>query len=330
MTSIPDVGPATRLGHGISIIPLPLPFPSPRSVNAYVLESDVGLILIDCGADWSPGWQTLMEGFATLLLEPADVTSLVVTHLHPDHVGMAPRVTEELSCQLVMHASAATRYERYNDTPGLIERTRHLALRHGVPPELVEAIADLGPRPDFMPLLKPPDSVVEDGERIVFDSERDLTVLHTPGHEASHICLTDSLTGILFSGDHVLPRITPVIMFDEESDDPLGDYLQSLQRLVDRQIGLTYPAHGTLIERGTQRATQIILHHERRLSGMEEIVGRGPATGWRVMEEAYRPHLTPMEQRLALRETLSHLEYLRRRRQVSVFEEDGVVYYRSA
>ncbi len=64
-------------------------------------------------------------------------------------------------------------------------------------------------------------------------TSRWLEVLHTPGHEASHICLRDTRTGIVFSGDHVLPRITPVIMVDERDVDVLGQYLSSLERLID-------------------------------------------------------------------------------------------------
>jgi glyoxylase-like metal-dependent hydrolase (beta-lactamase superfamily II) len=319
-----------RLGHGVGKITLPLPFPSPPSVNAYVLDTDEGLLLLDCGVAWEPGRSTLEKGLADLGRTLGEVTVLVVTHLHPDHVGMAPRLVEETGCRLVMHRRAATLYERYNDTPGLVERTRLLARRHGVPPDLVDAVADLGPRPDWMPPLRPPDGLLDDGDRIPLGGGRTLEVLHTPGHEAAHICLRDSRTGILFAGDHVLPRITPVVMYDEALDDPLGEYMGSLQRLVDLRVGLTYPAHGTVVERGSQRAIQILLHHRRRLAGMEEVLARGPATAWRVMEEVYRPHLTPPEQRLALRETVAHLEHLRGAGRVTSFEDDGVVFYRLA
>ncbi len=219
---------------------------------------------------------------------------------------------------------------RYNDTDGYARRLRNLAGRHGTPPDLRSAFGDVGPRPSFMPPLEPPDHLVADGDRIPIGGDRHLEVLHTPGHEPAHICLVDSRTGILFSGDHVLPRITPVIMYDESVDDALGDYLTSLHRLVERHIGLTYPAHGTIIERGTLRAEQIVLHHERRLSGMADVLDRGPATAWQVMEAAYRPHLTVQEQRLALSETVSHLEHLRRTGEASTFEEDGILWYRRA
>ncbi len=319
---------AEHLGHGISTIRLPLPFRSPDTVNAYVLESGGGLTLIDCGVGSEEGMAALSSGFATLGLDMRAVDNLIVTHLHPDHVGLAPRLIEELGCRLVMHETAVGRLDRYNDTEGLIERTRRLADRHGVPRELRAALADLGPRPPWMPVMKPPDVTVTDGEMIPLGTRRNLEVIHTPGHESTHICLRDSLTGILFAGDHVLPRITPVIMYDEDAADTLGDYLASLDRLISMEIGLTYPAHGAIVERGTKRVEQIILHHDRRLSGMEDAVRLGPATAWKVLRASFRPHLSPLEQRLALRETVAHLEYLRLREHLRAFEEDGTLWYR--
>lgn len=181
-----------------------------------------------------------------------------------------------------------------------------------------------------MPMMRQPDSLVADGDRIALSDSRWLDVLHTPGHEPSHICLRDSLTGILFSGDHVLPRITPVIMIDDDGVDVLGDYLASLQRLVDIGIGLTYPAHGGVVDHGSRRAEQISLHHDRRLSGMLDVVSIAPHTAWEVMIESYRPHLDATEQRLALRETVSHLEHLRVRSQVASFAEGDLWFYRRA
>ena len=105
-----------------------------------------------------------------------------------------------------------------------------------------------------MPLIDRPDHTVVDGERIDIGGGRWLEVIHTPGHEPAHICLRDPRTGILFSGDHVLPRISPVIMWDEDLGDPLGNYLASLQKLLGMSPRVTYPAHGTLIDRGDERA----------------------------------------------------------------------------
>lgn len=325
MNGLPD---PSSLGAGIHLIPLPLPFQSPPWVNSYAIETPNGVTLIDCGCDWEPGAKALRSGLEEVGLGGAPIETLVVSHLHPDHVGMAKRVIAEHGCRFVMHARAARLVHRYNDTPGFVARNRVLGARHGVPAALLSDLADVGPRPDFMPLIDTPDIVVEDGDVIALSPGRNLEVLHTPGHDPSHICLRDSLTGAVFSGDHVLPRISPVIMFDEDYDDALGDYLGSLRRLLDLPIGLTYPAHGTVIERGAPRVEQILLHHDRRLGQMAELASAVPATAWAVMGAVFRPHLSLQDQRLALRETISHLEHLRLMGSLVGEERDGTVWYR--
>ncbi len=312
---------------------MPLPFKSPQSVNAYVVEADDGLLLLDCGTDWKPGHDALVDGFEALELELSAVDTLVVSHLHPDHVGMATRLVRELGCRLVMHESASRLVDEYNDTPGYYQRLRGIARSHGVPDAIVEAAAS-APRPDYMPLIDPPDHTVADGDRIPLGTARTLEVVHTPGHDASHICLKDSKTGIVFSGDHVLPRISPVIMYELDGGDALGDYLSGLRRLIDMGMVLTYPAHGDLIDRGDERARQILLHHDRRLLDMAAMVrddarqdAHDGTTAWEVMLRAFRPNLDPLQARLAFLETIAHLEHLARKGRIRRHERgDRVVY----
>lgn len=319
---------ALSLGQGVSLITLPLPFRAPPSVNAYVVEGSDGLTLIDCGADWPAGREALTQGMLSLGLETSAVRTLVISHLHPDHVGLAPRLVREWGVATVMHARAAKLVDRYNDSTGFARRTTELAEHHGVPPGERPGFIDVGARPDWMPPIQQPDQVVEDGDSIPIDRGRRLEVMHTPGHEPAHICLHDSRTGALFSGDHILPRITPFVGYDELYDDVLGDFLESLRRIEQLGLGTTYPAHGSLIDHGSARAEQLILHHHRRLAGMLEVVEPGGTTAWQVMERVFRPHLGPSEQRLALRETIAHLEHLRLAGQVHVLTGSGAVRYR--
>lgn len=315
------------LGNGIHLIPAPLPFKSPAWVNTYALESNGGLLLIDCGTDWEPGRQAIKDGFAELDLEESAVHTLLVSHLHLDHVGMSARLVREWGCRFVMHRRASKLVDIYNDTPGYIERLEALASTHGVP-DAVREETTAAIRPDYMPLIDPPDHTVEDGDRIDLGGARHLEIVHTPGHEPAHICVRDNRTGILFSGDHVLPRISPVIMYDTFLEDPLGEYMNSLQKLVELNIGLTYPAHGTLIDHGDERARQILLHHDRRLLDMADLVRESDTTAWDVMVKSFRPNLDPLQSRLAFLETISHLEHLRLTGRIREGDHNGKMIYR--
>ncbi len=315
------------LGSGISQITLPLPFYAPKSVNAYVVEAGSSLLLIDCGVASPQGRAALFSGLNELGYDPKSVDTLVISHLHPDHVGLAPRLVEEFGWRLVMHQRAAKMIDRYNDTPGLAARTIALAQRHGVSSEAFAAFIDIGPRPDWMPFLSPPDQVVEEGDLIPVGEGRHLEVIFTPGHEPSHICLRDSQTGNLFSGDHILPRITPLVAYDEDFDDVLGEFLDSLLKIERLGVKTTYPAHGDIVDHGSARAEQISLHHERRLIGMMEVVGAKGTSAWQVMEQVFRPNLSPLDQRLALRETIAHLEYLLVRDRLRISDDpDRTIY----
>lgn len=322
-----EPSPAQALGQGISVITLPLPFRAPPSVNAYVLEGSKGLTLIDCGVDWVEGHTALTQGLADLGFDPKEIAVLIVSHLHPDHVGMAPRLVRDWGVRTVMHARAAKLVDRYNDTEGFIRRTKEIADRHGVPPGARPAFVDVGERPVWMPLIDPPEQVVEDGDLIAIDGGRSLDVVHTPGHEPAHICVRDSRTGVLFAGDHVLPRITPFVGYDEMFEDVLADFLLSLRRVEDLGVTTTYPAHGSVIDHGSARAAQILLHHQRRLLDMLEVIDPGGTTSWQVMERVFRPNLSPSDQRLALRETVAHLEHLRLDQRLKAIEENGTVRY---
>jgi glyoxylase-like metal-dependent hydrolase (beta-lactamase superfamily II) len=282
--------------------------------------------MLDCGSDWEGGRDAIRSGFKTLGLDESSVHTLIVSHLHLDHVGMAGRIVNELGCDFVMHERAEKLVDSYNDTPGYVTRLRELAHDHGVPASTRRQIADF-PRPEYMPLIPKPNRTVVDGQEIDLGGGRNLTVVHTPGHEPAHICLRDSRTDVTFSGDHVLPRISPVIMYDGVLDDPLGEYLNSLQKLITMGIGLTYPAHGSIVEQGDERARQILLHHDRRLLDMAELVRSEDTNAWEVMVKSFRPHLDPLQARLALLETISHLEHLRLTGRVQYLDRDGITFY---
>jgi glyoxylase-like metal-dependent hydrolase (beta-lactamase superfamily II) len=319
--------PPRTLGNGIHLIPAPLPFKTPAWVNTYAIEDGDGLILLDCGTDWVDGRDAIREGFAFLGLDETAVHTLIVTHLHLDHVGMSARLVEEWGCRFVMHQRASKLVDRYNDTPGYEDRLFTIAHSHGVPDQILRTATRME-RPGYMPIINPPDHTVEDGDTISLGRSRHLEVVHTPGHEPAHICLRDNRTGILFSGDHVLPRISPVIMYDLDLGDVLGDYMESLEKLIRLKVGLTYPAHGTLIDHGDERARQILLHHDRRLLDMTDLVNDADTTAWEVMTKSFRTNLDPAQMRLAFLETISHLEHLRLTGRIRERTREGQVVYR--
>lgn len=317
----------THLGNGIHRITLPLPFPAPTAVNCYAFEGSDGLTLLDCGIDGDDEFARLVDGFGVLGATPSDLHRLIGSHLHVDHMGMAKRIVEATGCEWVMHAGTGAEVTHYNDWSERTGRLARLAVAAGAPTAALARSFSEMPRPPWFSEAIPPSHPVEDGALIPLDAARHLRVLFTPGHQANHLCLVDSLTGRLFSGDHILPRISPFIPYTGEDDDHLGAYLLSLARVAALDPPVTHPAHGPTIERGAARARQILLHHERRLETMLEQLEDGPRTAWQVMEAAFRPNLSPLEERLAFQETMAHLENLVRTGRADRFDDGGVRWY---
>ena len=221
----------TEVADGLWQLELPLPIPRLPSVNAYLFPSDEGVAVIDAGGGHQEGYEALEAGLAAMGRRLADITTVICTHLHPDHMGLATRLVLETGCEYVMHRSAEERMSSYNDWGPIRRRIAELAAEHGAPDDRSAQLAADEARPDWAPKSMDPTVLVDDGDDIPVAPGRSVRAVHTPGHDESHICLVDSATGFLFSGDHVLPGITPFVPYPETHPDNLGRYLESLQKI---------------------------------------------------------------------------------------------------
>ncbi len=313
-----------NLGDGIHRIAVPLPFPAPSSVNSYVFEGSAGLTLLDVGVRDDRGRQQLADSLAQNGFSLGDVTRIVGSHLHVDHIGGARRLVEELGADFVMHESTRDALPWYNDWSTRTDRFAMYVRSHGAPPVVVDKLARSWNRPDWYDLAIEPTHPVADGDSLDLQPGRRLEVVYTPGHQENHIALVDSLTGIWFSGDHILPRISPFVPHLTDGIDTLGAYLSSVERVVEAGAGLTLPGHGAAIESGESRARQIQAHHARRLQDVVDELHDGPLTAWDLMSRIFRPNLSVSQQRLAIQETLAHLEHLITRGRVRARQDSGV------
>lgn len=316
------------LGFGIWRLTLPLPFTAPRSVNTYIFEGDDGLTMLDCGVDTDDGYQHIVRGLDHIGATTKDLHRLIGSHLHVDHIAISKRLVEETGAEWVMHESTPSEVVWYNNWEGRRDRLTTIVAANGAPGEAIERYRAGFSQPEWYSNAIDPTHPVADGDRIPLETDRHLDVLFTPGHQPNHITLSDSRSGLLFSGDHVLPGISPFVPYDGDDNDHLGDYLNSIERIELLDPGVVLPAHGPAIERGRARARQISLHHERRIGAITQELKWGPKTAWEIMGAVFRPNLSHMEQRLAIQETLAHLEYLRRRGAVERILEDGTFWYR--
>ena len=311
--------PVEQVRPGLWSIPVPLPNNPLRYVLVYLFELDNGVAMVDAGWNTEESWAALNDGIGQAGGSIGDVNAVVVTHIHPDHYGLAGRVREASGAWIGLHpADASLLVERYEDTDDLISRITDLLAVSGVPAAQQEDLANASMQLRKSVVMAKPDRLLEDGERLDLGGW-DLRCIWTPGHSPGHSCLYSDEHRLLLSGDHVLPRITPNISFHSQQHvNPLGDYLDSLARLQGLDPDEVLPAHEYRFKGLGIRLDQLIEHHSERLDIMEKVLAEQPGmTAWDLTRSLTwsRPwdEIPSFMQRAANGETLAHLVLLEAR-----------------
>lgn len=308
--------PVERVRPGLWSVPVPIPNNPLRYVLVYVFETDRGPFLIDAGWNTDDSYQTLLEGLGEAGFEIKDVQGVLVTHIHPDHYGLAGRIREASGAWVALHpADAALIQDRYDEPTDLLERLGAMLRRDGVPAEEIAALqnASMPARPGVMAVK--PDVLIEDGDKPEVPGW-DLSAIWTPGHSPGHVCFYESGNRLMLSGDHVLPRITPNISFHPQAGpNPLGDFLSSLDKVAAYEADEVLPAHEHRFVDLQGRVAELRAHHQERFDEAIAAIRSGFTTTWQVAEHMTwnRPwgELQGWHRRAAAGEALAHLNYLK-------------------
>jgi glyoxylase-like metal-dependent hydrolase (beta-lactamase superfamily II) len=310
--------PVERVRPGLWSVPVPLPMSSLRYVFVYVFETERGPYIVDTGWNTDDAFAALSAGLKQVGTSIADVAGVLVTHIHPDHYGLAGRVREESGAWVGLHpADAALIHERYEDSTDLLERVGAMLRRMGAPPEELSPLQNAAmPVRPFVDAAEP-DRLIEDG-----DSQEipgwDVTAIWTPGHSPGHLCFWEAGNKLMLSGDHVLPRITPNIPFHPQaSEDPLGDFLAALERLRAYDAAEVLPAHEHRFVGLDARLSELAAHHEVRFAEVLDAIRDGVTTSWGIAERMRwsRPwdRIEGFMKRAAVGEAMAHLRTLEKR-----------------
>jgi glyoxylase-like metal-dependent hydrolase (beta-lactamase superfamily II) len=314
--------PVEQVRPGLWSIPVPIPDNPLRYVLVYALELDGGIALVDAGWNTDDAWDALCAGLKEVGADVGDVEAVVVTHIHPDHYGLAGRVREASGAWVGLHpADAALLRSRYGDIDELLGNMAELLALSGVPADRLPDLNEASVQIRQMVSLTEPDVYLEDGEPLGLPGW-DLKIIWTPGHSPGHVCLYSDDRRLLLSGDHVLPRITPIVsLHTQAAPNPLGDYLESLARLRHLTPDEVLPAHEYRFGDLAGRLAELESHHAERLHQIEKTIEQTPGvTSWELTTSVQwsRPFdETPVYlQRAANGETLAHLVLLETRGRV--------------
>lgn len=314
-----------KINDSIYRVAIPLPFQL-NKIYAYAVKGENGWTLIDTGLH-NKETEIIWEKFLNEQQSTwRDIEKIILTHYHPDHYGAAGWLQEKSGAPVCMAKEdheAARLFWHSNIEMGKVMKSFYL--QHGMPDSLAEQMIDH--MNEFIPWVTPAPVVtyIKEGDRILIG---DLTyeVFATPGHSDGHLCFYQPEKKWLFSGDHILPKITPNVSLWPEGTDrnPLIRFISSLKKIRQLDIQTAFPAHKTLCTDVKKRIDDLLFHHEERLNHVMNWIGN-KATGYEVCEKMFGSNLSVHQLRFAMAETLAHLVYLEGENRIFSKQHEGKI-----
>jgi glyoxylase-like metal-dependent hydrolase (beta-lactamase superfamily II) len=327
-----------EISPGIYWLKLPIILeddPGLSHVNAYLARGRDGYLLVDSGWNTPETFEVISSGLRQIGAGVKDISQIVCTHVHPDHYGMAGRIKQISGATMVMHhMEKAFITPRYVHMEELLLQTDQMLVANGVSHDEMVRLRDatVGLEQFVVPAM--PDALLHDGDT-VSTGMFTFQVVWTPGHSSGHICLYEPDRKVLISGDHILPRITPNISVHPESiENPLGRYLKSLKETSRLNADLVLPGHDEPFASLVPRIDNITRHHEERNQLILGLIDGEPRSAFQISREMVwgtraRWHDLPVfHQRMAIFETLAHLEMMAANGLLDRLPRNGVNYYR--
>lgn len=327
----------TEVIPGIHQLQIPIPDNPLGHTNSYLLQGDNEYLIIDPGMDTEESFNALKSGLKEIGVEIESISQVLATHSHGDHYGLADRIKQLSQAKILIHDKDTNAFNPEGlDMEDLMRRMIQWTHSTGTPPTDEMFRPPGGPGSMRRPAYTSPDVILHDGEIIPFGLFN-LQVIWTPGHSPGHICLYEPNHKILFSGDHILPLITPSIhLFPQSPVNPLGDFIDSLNKVKKLDINFVLPAHQYIFTNLQSRVEEIIHHHQQRNSEILAAISTEAKTAYQISTEVtWMPESGGVEfldldqwgRRMAIAETMAHLEAIRLEGKVEKIQHDSVIYY---
>lgn len=325
--------------HGVHRITIETPFPV-GPVSVYLYKIDDSYVMYDAGLDMGNWKKVFLSALNEIQIPLKDIDFCFVSHEHTDHIGLVRTLKKENPDIKIMMSEITYKTLAWESNPENREKLEELAwdnaklmIKYGMKEERARELVEWSKlwakiRKDEMP-----DRLLHDGDEISFPSNK-LKMIWTPGHALGHMCIWDEKNRYLFSGDHILSRITPHIgnfvvnpEIDEKHnfDDILKHYLQSLDRIDNLHPKIIFPGHQEVIYDPSDRINEIKLHHVNRLREIMKVIKNRPLTPMRISNLHFGRGLDQLNSMLALSEVLGHLIYLENLNKVRRIEKNNKI-----
>jgi len=295
-------------------IEVPLPGSPLKATNSYIIKADDRSLIIDTGMNREECLSVLSAGLKELDVNLAQA-DFFITHMHADHSGLISTLATETS----------TIYFGETDAPSGAMAAKHnyfeqipkVARMQGFPEDELQKAIKNHPGYKYSARGHLEFHFVRDGD-IISIGDYSFICIATPGHTNGHMCLYEPNKKIFVAGDHNLIDITPNIsLWSEGDENPLGDYLASLDKVYDLDVELVLPGHRRRFKNHKQRIDELKKHHETRANEVLSILKQGSQHAYQVasqmtwdMSYEHWHEFPPSQKWFATGEALAHLKYL--------------------
>ena len=318
-----DLGRGERVLPGLWRLRLPLPWPGVPHCNAWAIKAGEGIVLVDTGMNEPDSLAQLRRAMDQVGLRLNQIRLLVCTHAHADHWGQAATIKDATGCRFLMHPDHAHATQTAGDPAAALARRLEVARQSGVAAEALERYAERAQSlPPGIARVIEPDGPLVPGVRIDTDLGA-FSVIETPGHAPSHVCLFNAGHRLLVSGDHLLGRIS--LYYDYGwSPDPVGEFLASLDRIEPLGARLCVAGHGRpFVDVAGHIAGNRELVHQR-LAAVREALRGGPRPAAEVAPIVHGQSLNVLNGSWLHSDTLCYLRHLEGAGEVKAKQRSGV------
>ena len=320
---LPDPGKLLQVAEGVYWIRMPLPFALDH-INLWLLRDGAGWTVVDTGFG-SAATKGLWEEIIANHLDGRPITRVIVTHLHPDHLGLAAWLAERFDVQIWMTQTEFLMAHTIWGGQGgdMLARLATLYRRHGLPEDKVAMVAGRsGSYRLGVPSLPQSFCRLIGGDAVTIDGQT-WHVLIGHGHSPEHAALYCESLRILISGDMVLPKITTNVSVGafEPDGNPLQMFLDSLTRFgALPEDTLVLPSHGSVFYGLRQRLKQLQEHHAERF---DIVLGacNEPRAAPELLRYLFKREFDAHQLSFAMGETIAHLNFLMHSKKLQRLDE---------
>lgn len=297
---------------------LPTPF-RVGNVNIYLIKGE-RLTLVDVGPKTEVAWHSFLQQLNEVGYHPEDIEQIIITHHHPDHVGMLDFFSDDIPV-----------YGHSFNTPWLIQDPAFMVKQEQF---FKRILGEFGVDSKFMPYVK------RLNDMLVYSCHRELTgvlregdkiggldnwsVLETPGHAQSHIVLYEETKGVLIGGDLLLKHISPNPLLEPPMIEGVNDrprpqlqLNESLAKLLELPISLVYSGHGENIVEVNNLITYRLKKQAERAEQVRNFIAKKPLSAFEVSKALF-PAIYHKQLMLTMSETVGQLDYLQEIGQIRV------------